>query len=143
MIRPLIAEDTARMAAIHKASFPSGWPAEEMQTHLDKDLCLGIGIPLSAFILVQTSPDQGDILTLACAPDARRQGYGRALLQAAEKALIEKKVATLFLDVSEINEAAIALYKSCEYQPIGRRPAYYRTATGRVAAITFSKSLLA
>jgi len=47
----------------------------------------------------------------------------------------------MFLEVAEDNEAAIHLYRSLGFQPIGRRPAYYRRADGRVAAITFSKKL--
>ena len=141
MIRILQAEDAPALAAIHKQSFPSGWPAEDMKRHIQKDLCLGIGSPVEAFILVQAAEDQADILTIATHPEHRRKGHARALLSATEAALTKRAVKTLYLDVSEINAGAIALYKSCGFQAVGRRPAYYRTAAGRVAAITFSKTL--
>ena len=141
MIRVLQASDAPVIAAIHKQSFPSGWPAEEMKRHIEKDLCLGIGTPIEAFILVQASEDQADILTIATDPNHRRKGHARTLLAATDAALAERGVKTLYLDVSEINEGAITLYKSCGFQAIGRRPAYYRTSAGRVAAITFSKTL--
>lgn len=141
MVRPLISDDAMDMASLHKTAFPAGWPAEDMLRHIQKDLCLGIGSPLKAFAIVQMGGNQADILTIATAETARRKGYARQLLEAIHIQLQKQGVETLYLDVSEINDAAIALYKTCDFQPVGRRPAYYRTAKGRVAAITFSKSL--
>lgn len=129
------------MATLHKQSFPSGWPEEDMRRHIEKDLCLGVGNPVKAFILLQIGGDQADILTLATDPAHRRKGHARQILSEAENQLRNKNIKTLYLDVSEINDGAIALYKSTGFQAIGRRPAYYRTAKGRVAAITFSKTL--
>lgn len=141
MIRPLTPEDAAAMAAIHKQSFPAGWPEDDMRRHIGKDICLGIGATPDAFIILQIGGDQADVLTLATDSTQRRKGYARQLLAQSKAALKERGVNTLYLDVSEINDGAIALYKSTGFQAIGRRPAYYRTAKGRVAAITFSKTL--
>jgi len=85
--------------------------------------------------------EQADILTLATDSQARRKGHARKLLRSVQEYLENKSIRTLFLDVAENNNAAISLYKACGFQPIGRRPAYYRTLRGRIAAITFSKSL--
>jgi len=84
---------------------------------------------------------RSEILTIATAKAARRQGWGRKLLEATVMELKEKGASELFLEVAEDNPAAIALYKSTGFSPIGRRPGYYRRAKGRVAAITFSKKL--
>ncbi|WP_415811697.1 GNAT family N-acetyltransferase [Litorimonas haliclonae] len=129
------------MSTIHRKSFSAGWPPAEMRLHIDKDLCLGLGDPLSAFILVQIGGDQADILTIATHPEHRRKGLAKQLLSQAETILREQEVQTLFLDVSELNDSAKSLYKACGYQAVGRRPRYYRTPAGRVASITFSKSL--
>lgn len=116
-----------------------------MLGHIKKDLCLGMcsgdGAPLEAFILVQVALDQADVLTIATHPEHRRKGHAKVLLMAAEIRLKEKNVNSLYLDVSERNEGALALYRACQFQAVGRRPAYYRTAAGRVASITFSKAL--
>lgn len=140
-MRYLTEDDASAMAEIHKMAFPAGWPENEMKAHIEKDLCIGIGKPLLAFALIQIGGDQADILTIATAAEARRKGYALALLTNAETLLRDRKVHTLFLDVSEANSGAIALYKVAGFQPIGRRPAYYRTPTGRIAAITYSKTL--
>ena len=141
MIRRLGPSDAPLMSTIHRKSFSAGWPPAEMRLHIDKDLCLGLGDPLTAFILVQIGGDQADILTIATHPDHRRTGLARQLLTEAEQILQADGVETLFLDVSELNDSAKSLYKSCGYQAVGRRPRYYRTPNGRVASITFSKSL--
>jgi len=141
MVRSLTAEDAEEMARIHKDAFPVGWPVSDMVRHTQKDLCLGIGVPLSAFIILQIAGEQADILTLATDSQARRKGHACKLLRSAQEYLENKSIRTIFLDVAENNSAAIGLYKSCGFQAIGRRPAYYRTSKGRIAAITFSKSL--
>lgn len=141
MIRRLAPSDALLMSTIHRKSFSASWPPDEMRLHIEHDLCLGMGEPLSAFILVQTAGDQADILTIATHPDHRRKGLARALLLETESVLREQDVYTLYLDVSELNDDAKSLYKSCGYQAVGRRPRYYRTPAGRVASITFSKAL--
>lgn len=129
------------MADIHAASFDKSWDALEMSAHCQKDVCLGTGDPLSAFIICSQVGDQSEILTLATHPDARQNGLGYDLLDHAIQTLRHTGVADLFLEVAEDNVAAKALYRKMGFTPIGRRPGYYRRAKGRVAAITFSKKL--
>ncbi|MEP1230252.1 MAG: GNAT family N-acetyltransferase [Litorimonas sp.] len=139
--RGLIAQDAVNMADIHSHAFDRGWPALDMSVHIKTDLCFGIGEPLTAFIILRVNGNEAEILTLATDMAARRKGYGRNLLKAATAHLTARDVGTLFLEVAEDNEAALALYKSFGFSPVGRRPAYYRRANGRVSAITFSMSL--
>lgn len=139
--RILMAQDAPVMAQIHAQSFPRPWPALDMAVHVKTDLCLGIGATLSSFIIIRSSNDEAEILTIATEKSARRKGYGRVLLNAAFAKLQQNHIRTLFLEVAEDNAPAQALYKSCGFVPIGRRPAYYRREKGRVAAITFSKSV--
>ena len=142
-MRALSATDARDMAAIHAESFDRSWEAIEMATHTQRDLCLGAdqNDSLSAFIIISIAVDQAEILTIATAKTARRQGFGRKLIDHAVKTLRERGVAELFLEVAEDNIGALALYRDAGFQPIGRRPGYYRREDGRVAAITFSKKV--
>lgn len=140
-MRPLTPRDAKAMAAIHAQSFDKGWDALEMSAHLAKDICLGLGTPLTAFIICSHVVDQSEILTLATHPSHRRTGLGRALLTEAAAHLKTQGAKTLFLEVAEDNLAAQGLYRATGFTPIGRRPAYYRRENGRVAALTFSKVL--
>lgn len=140
-MRVLTARDAKSMAEIHAASFERGWDALEMSQHISKDICLGLGDPLQCFIICNSAADQADVLTIATRPDFRRQGLGAQLLDAAMRHLAGDNISTVFLDVAEDNQGAIALYKKAGFQPIGRRPAYYKREKGRVAALNFSKVL--
>ena len=142
-LRPLTAKDARGMAEIHANSFDRGWDALEMATHTQKDLCLGVDYDegLAAFIILSVAAGQAEILTIATAKAVRRKGLGVALLRAAEEALRKQSVSEVFLEVAEDNAAAIALYREAGFTPMGRRPAYYRRANGRVAALTFSKNI--
>ena len=143
MIRALAITDAARMANIHAQSFHKGWDAEDMGAHIQKDLCFGFGRPLDGFIILSSAADQAEILTIAVDPSERRRGIARALLEICETELVDNGVDTLFLEVAEDNEAAIKFYKGAGFEPIGRRPAYYKREMGRVAAITYRKRLAA
>ncbi len=140
-IRELNGQDAQAMAEIHSQSFERSWSALDMAIHIKRDICLGTQIPLAAFIIIRASQYDAEILTLATALSARRNGYGQALITAALKILKNRNIPTLFLEVAEDNMAARALYSTCGFSPIGRRPAYYRRDNGRMAAITFSKAL--
>ena len=134
------------MAGIHAASFAApfgngGWDALEMSGHIAKDVCFGSGDPLTAFIILRCAADEAEILTIATAPVARRTGQGRALLNAALDSLAAKGVREVFLEVAEDNLAAQALYRASGFGAMGRRPGYYRRKKGRVAALTFAKTL--
>ena len=129
------------MAEIHAASFDKGWDALEMSAHTAKDICLGLGDPLSAFIICSKVEDESEILTIATHPDQRQRGLGRTLLDCMLQHLTEQGVKSLFLEVAEDNLAAQALYRRAGFSPIGRRPAYYRRSQGRVAALTFALKL--
>ena len=142
-MRRLSAADARDMAAIHSESFERGWDALEMATHTQRDLCLGLeqNGTLAAFIIVSTAADQAEILTIAVRKTARRQGLARRLLDQTVSHLKNMDAGELFLEVAEDNPGALALYRTAGFQPIGRRPGYYRRVTGRVAAITFSKKV--
>jgi len=141
MTRSLHVKDAARMAQIHAESFPKSWLAEDMQDHIQKDLCFGRGRPLDGFVILRHSADQAEILTIAVEAKSRRLGIARELLDIAETELLELGINTLFLEVAEDNAPAIAFYKKGGFQPIGKRMAYYKREKGRVNALTFQKRL--
>jgi ribosomal-protein-alanine N-acetyltransferase len=89
-------------------------------------------------ILIRVAADEAEILTLAVAPEARRTGLGRALLDAACEAARAAGAVRLFLEVSATNQAARALYDAAGFQQIGRRRRYYADGSD---ALTMSLTL--
>lgn len=140
-IRILTAQDVEAMATIHAACFDKPWPALDMAVHVARDLCLGVGEPLASFAILRRSDIDAEILTVATDTSARGQGLAGQVLNAAIDDYTVAGLRHLFLEVAEDNTAAMTLYKRLGFVPMGRRPAYYARATGRVAAITFSRAL--
>ena len=78
------------------------------------------------------------IQTIEVAPDARRSGIGRELLQRIEASVRTAGAALIWLHVEAANAAAIHLYEELGYRCQGRCENYY--PEGR-AALLYAKPL--
>ena len=80
------------------------------------------GRPL-AFGIAWAVLDDLHVLQVAVDPDARRTGLGKSVVAGLEaRAWL---ATTAWLEVRRDNVAAIGLYASAGYHPVGTRPAYY------------------
>lgn len=115
------------LADIHARSFPTGeaWNADAFAVQLAQSGTLGLIDPRGGFVLARIAADESEILTLAVLPACRRQGIARHLLHAASNAMWARGARTLFLEVSEGNDAARALYAAIGFTVVGRRQHYY------------------
>jgi ribosomal-protein-alanine N-acetyltransferase len=141
--------DAGLMAAIHASCFagPTDRPWDEatMAQFIASPgvLCLlgaathVIAAP-AGLLIARRAADEAELLTFGVTPACRRAGLGRALVTQALEDLRASGAATLFLEVDESNEAALALYRSLGAAPVGRRAGYYES--GADAAI-FSLAL--
>lgn len=126
MIRATAAH-AAALAAIHAAGFPprERWGPDAFALQLAMPGVFALLDPAGALILARVAADEAEILTLAVAPEARRQGRARALLAEAAAVAAAAGARALFLEVSEANAAARALYESSGFVLAGRRRRYY------------------
>ena len=85
-------------------------------------------------LIARAAGGEAEILTLAVAPAARRQGVGLALVAAAARHAQQLGAATMFLEVGVSNGAARALYARSGFREVGKRKAYY-AAEGENALI--------
>jgi ribosomal-protein-alanine N-acetyltransferase len=69
--------------------------------------------------------DELHILQVASAPDERRRGFGRALVNEALAYAAAERVRLVLLEVRRSNEAAIALYRRVGFAAVHVRRAYY------------------
>ncbi len=69
--------------------------------------------------------DEAHITTLAVAPDFRRRGIGRILMDQLLGRAADKGMTCSTLEVRAHNSAAIELYKSLGYEETARRKGYY------------------
>jgi ribosomal-protein-alanine N-acetyltransferase len=76
-------------------------------------------------VLARAVADECELLWIVVVPSRRRRGIGRLLLRAALGRAASLGAQTAFLEVAEVNHAAIALYGAEGFRPCGRRPDYY------------------
>jgi ribosomal-protein-alanine N-acetyltransferase len=81
---------------------------------------------VAGYIMARISGEEGEILNLAVLPRDRRRGVARGLLAVGLEALVAEGVREAYLEVRESNSAAITLYQSAGFRPVGLRPDYYR-----------------
>lgn len=131
------------LATLHAACFttPRPWKADEFVRLLGSPGVFLI-VEAQCFALGRVLAGEAELLTLAVAPGARRQGTGRNLLRDFETEAHASGAETAFLEVAADNSAALALYISAGWIMAGRRPGYYRTPEGaRIDATVLRKSL--
>jgi putative acetyltransferase len=74
------------------------------------------GEPVGCGALRRLGDDQGEVKRMYVAPEARRRGIGRAMLQALEAEARKLGIAALILETGERQPEAIALYRSAGFE---------------------------
>lgn len=69
--------------------------------------------------------EEAHITNVAVAPEYRKAGVGRALMEELERAARQKKATRILLEVRPSNVAALALYREFGYLTSGLRKEYY------------------
>lgn len=140
-IRRAVRGDLAAMLRIEQASFADPWTVDSLATALSLDR-MRVLVAESAeqgrrsrdaashvvgYVVALVVGPEAEIADLAVAPEARRQGIGRALLAGTLAELKAVAVRTVYLEVRESNRAARTLYDAYGFEPVGRRRGYYRS----------------
>lgn len=115
------------LAAIHAAAFPLGqaWGDDAISLQLSLPGAFGLIDERGGMLLGRVTVDEAEVLTLAVAPDARRQGIARALLGAARAETRLRGARKMFLEVAAGNAPAQELYRQIGFVEVGRRRRYY------------------
>ena len=129
MIEPMNASHVPQIAQLEKRCFSDPWSEKSIASELENPLSVWLvavdGGELIGYVGSQTVLGETDMMNLAVAPEARRQGTGRALVLALVDALTEKGSHSLMLEVRVSNPPAQKLYESLGFSQVGRRPKYY------------------
>ena len=91
------------------------------------------------FTAILETPPDAEIHNLFICNELRGRGVGKILLKEAIQ-MMSAEVENLYLEVSEDNNIAIALYKSLGFEEIGVRKNYYRK--GSIASNAIMMHLL-
>jgi ribosomal-protein-alanine N-acetyltransferase len=124
--------DLAHVVALERACYPDPWPASAFAALPDNPrvffaVARGRQGRVIGYVVAWYVVDEGELANLAVAPDDRRMGTGRAMLEAVLADAVARGTRELYLEVRESNAAARRLYHSLEFEEVGRRKAYYRS----------------
>jgi ribosomal-protein-alanine N-acetyltransferase len=139
---PLSATEAPDLAALHAAAFPpaEAWGADAIALMLGLEGGFGFGLAGQGFVLARAVAGEAEILTLAVAPAARRQGVAALLLRAAMMEAQRRDAEAMFLEVSDRNTAARGLYARAGFAQVGQRRRYYADGSD---ALVLSRRLCA
>jgi [ribosomal protein S18]-alanine N-acetyltransferase len=132
------------MAALHAAAFvtPRPWTVAELRDLLSSPLVFGLTEGEAGFLLGRVVADEAELLTIAVAPDARRQGLGRKLVAGFLAEARLRGATQAFLEVAAPNTAARQLYLSQGFVASGLRKGYYHGPEGRLDALVMTCDLV-
>ncbi len=148
-LEALSAKDSSAIAALHQEDFHRPWTDGEFSDLLEQETVFGFiaretgrgSYPPAGFVLARLAADEAEILTIAVSRAHRRRGLGWRLMDAVLRELHRERAEALFLEVDEVNVAAIALYRRFGFSQVGKRPDYYQSATGASGALVMRRDL--
>ena len=121
--------DAPVLAEIARLALPLGRSERDFLQEIERqakgDVAVWLAEDGCGGAVVRQAADEAELLWIAVHPDSRRRGAGRCLLGAVV-AWADERTATLFLEVRDSNEAAVALYREVGFVVAGRRARYYR-----------------
>lgn len=123
------ADAVDRLARLHVKSFDASWSEAEFLSLLANPHVAGLILQEdgsdAGMALVQSVAQESEILTLCILPRLRGNGLGYQLLHACCDIARVAGSRHLFLEVSDRNAPAMALYTGFGFTETGRRPRYY------------------
>ena len=141
-IRHALLSDATDLAWIHSQCFEVSWNNETFEACIENDVVVVADTPVAGFIVLRDAGFEAEILTLAVAPDKRRKQIASRILGFVTAPKFLARWRDIFLEVGVNNQAALALYTSHGFLPIGTRKNYYSHSDGTFEdAIVMSRSL--
>ncbi|QSQ26947.1 ribosomal protein S18-alanine N-acetyltransferase [Pyxidicoccus parkwayensis] len=133
-IRQMMVADMPAVMALEKQAFKNPWSAELLQRELqhewstillveeEREACAPLLLGLAIFWIVH---DEVHVLNVATAPEHRRRGVARAVMDEVLARGRSRRCTLATLEVRRSNEPALQLYKSLGFRAVGIRPNYY------------------
>ena len=123
-------DHVAQVAKLEKECFHDPWSENSIASELKNPLSLWLvavdGQQVAGYVGSQSVMGEADMMNIAVSSKFRRMGIAQELVERLVTLLREKDVYSLTLEVRASNEPAKALYGKLGFEPVGRRPNYYR-----------------
>ena len=132
-IREMSASDIDAVAALEAEIFSMPWSARGFADTLHREDVLFLVAyeeeKLLGYAGVYCTLDEGEITNVAVEQTARRCGIGRALMETLIRALADRGIFRIVLEVRASNEPAIRLYEQTGFSVAGTRKNFYEKPT--------------
>lgn len=124
---------TADLPAVYliEGQSPSPWSPKQLAEELAYPGSLQLvcrpaaGGHLVGFLMARLMVGEAEILKIATASEAQRQGVASRLLQSFIAMAKQQGVSRFYLELRAQNTTALALYEKHAFEVTGRRPNYY------------------
>lgn len=133
-VRAAAPEDVPRISEIEAATFTDPWTEEMISACIApySDLWVlesSVRGVCGFAVLDRTLGKEAELHKIALSAEMRGKGLSVLLMDKLIGRARERGVGRIMLEVRESNAPAIALYRSCGFEKVGIRPAYYRKPT--------------
>ena len=128
---PASVSDAAEILALDRATFEHPWQHDAVLHELQRRGALGVVLrtantsELIGYCLGWSLAGEAELLRIAVAVAWRRKQLGGVLLRRFLELAAQEDVESVFLEVSQTNVGALALYRGQGFAQVGRRAAYY------------------
>ncbi len=126
-----IRKDAQFIAEIERRCFSTPWTVEQIISSEDTTafFLAKDGEKVIGYGGMYTVLDEGYVTNIGVLPEYRRKGIGSKIVKELINFSIEKSLSFITLEVRISNVAAIELYKTFEFNEVGRRKNFYRNPT--------------
>ncbi len=137
--RPLETDGEIKQAAfIEKSCLSTCWSEQQIASLPEYASYIAAfdGNEMVGIASMYTLANEGQIMNLAVLSNHRKKGVGKKLMDSLLLIAREKSCASVSLEVAESNNSAIALYRKCGLESIGRRKGFYNGTDAIIMEIT-------
>jgi ribosomal-protein-alanine N-acetyltransferase len=132
-VRAAVPEDLEIVAKIEKEVFSEPWSLDGFKQALSSSdnvvLVISDETDIYGYLVLYTSMDEGELMTIAVRPGFRGYGLADKLVKAMVEEGRRRGLVNIFLEVRKTNEAARSLYRKNGFIAVGERKNFYRFPT--------------
>jgi ribosomal-protein-alanine N-acetyltransferase len=144
-IRPMLDSDVPFVLAVESSAYQFPWSEGIFRDCLRVGYTcrvLDIGGDIAGYGIMSMGAGEAHILNVCVRAEYQCRGFGRKLLLFLLDRARAAGMQEAFLEVRPSNSAAIRLYQSVGFEPVGVRRGYYQAAVGREDASVLRRVLL-
>jgi ribosomal-protein-alanine N-acetyltransferase len=129
-LRLMQERDLEAVLGLERTCFADPWVREAFLAEIEGSPhirwpVVAVGSGLAGYVVAWFIEDETHLANLAVVPACRRRGLGRRLVRAVLTEAARRRARWIRLEVRGSNMAALALYQSMGFRPVGRRKHYY------------------